>query len=110
MSFEQEITAQLVACRDYMENSLGHIPEVRKLLRDIDKTLASQDSPSLTGAVYTPVGLLLLKVEIRGADAIVSTKVLPDSHWSAKLVDKLNAGVAVPLLKAPLHLPYDQPK
>lgn len=108
MSSEQELTAQLVACRDYMEKSLGHVPEVRKLLWDIDKMLASQDGPSLTGAVYSPAGLPLLKVDIRGAEAIVSTKVLPESHLSGKLVEKLNAGVAVSLIKARVHLPDDQ--
>lgn len=108
MQTHHELAIQLQACRDYLSASLGHIPEVLKLIREIDSVLqSSEEEPQLHGAVYTSAGVPLIEVAVHGAHVHLCSRVSSESRLSDELVAKLQKellgqlalGLNVPLTK-----------
>lgn len=98
MPTSHSLAAQLTICRTYLAQSLGHVPEVLKLVREIDDTLkAARESAESHGVVCTPAGVPLIDVAICGDLVRLST---PLSHGlmarhSDELLARLLAGVDV---------------
>lgn len=93
------LAVQLSACRDYMAANLGHIPEVRKIIRDIDQALKANETQGLRGIFYSPAGIPIIEVAIHGNQAIVNSRIRRDSYLLGELLSQLNSGVDVTLKK-----------
>lgn len=97
MPSEHELSSQLKACRRYLASSLGHIPEVRRLIADIDSTLEKDDEACLRGTAHSPAGVLMLELVIRGDQGFVFTGVQPEMVAASDLIAKLNEGITLTL-------------
>lgn len=93
----KELEAALLDCADYLKK-LPVVPETLRHIRKIEKCLENEDKNSilrLNGGLHTEAGLAVVRINIVGQSATVSTDI--PAKWEHRLWEVLTQGVDINL-------------
>jgi hypothetical protein len=95
----QELTHQLEQCKMFLR-SFAHIPDVWRLIVNVEQALLPQSEISFVGTKFSPAGLEVISVELIRNMATVSSPLanadMPP-EWQSSMLEALRRGIQVEL-------------